>query len=97
MFFDSIISLEDTPHATLRVIAIVATLLKSVPNTYILLSFAGMFLPASYSAAFLTFFSLAPLEGILRHITHLAVSIPANLISHVNLHFNIKHPVHLLK
>ena len=95
MFLDSIISLEDTPHATLRIIAIVATLLKSVPNTYILLSFAGMFLPASFSAAFLSLFSLAPLEGILRHITRLVVNIPGNIISHVNL--NIKHPVHLLK
>jgi hypothetical protein len=104
MFLDSIIPLDDTPHATLRIISIVSTLLKTVPNTYILLSFAGMFLPASFQAAFLSLFSLAPLEAIFRRLPFRPVFNVLDRMNPVHLfkalkkiQLDLKHPRHMLK
>ena len=85
MFLDSIINLEDTPYATLRIITIVATLLKTMPNSYILLSFAGMFLPASFQAAFLSFFTLTPIINLLKQLPIKFVLNSLNRINPLNL------------
>ena len=106
MFLDSIIPLDDKSHATLRIISLVASLLKAVPNTYILLSFAGMFLPASMQVAFLSLFSLAPLESIMKRLfVNPAAYIlnkmnPLHLIKrfkHKQIQLDVKHPLHILK
>jgi len=40
-----------TQHHNLRIIAVVATLLKIIPNTFFIVSYAGQWLPASLQTA----------------------------------------------
>ena len=40
-----------TQHNNLRLIALVATILKIVPNTFFIASYAGQWLPASLQAS----------------------------------------------
>lgn len=64
-----------TQHYNLRIIAVVATLLKIIPNTFFIVSYAGQWLPASLQAAIKAFFE-NPVQQ-LTYISSTSLSTPS--------------------